>query len=69
MTNITAQEKQALEEVFMCFEVEQKWYKKRICIKKYIKYKTLKFFNKKNIRRINNFLKFKKFKSNYNKNK
>ncbi len=46
MTNLTMQEKQALEEVFLCFE-NKKWYEKRICSKKEMMYKILRFYVKK----------------------
>ncbi len=45
MTNLTIQEKQALEEVFLCFE-NKKWYKRKICSKKRVVYKTLRFYVK-----------------------
>ncbi len=41
MTNITLQEKIALEEVFRCFQAEPKWY-----IKKSIRYRFFKIFAK-----------------------
>lgn len=46
MTNLTASEKQALEEVFLCFQVEKKWYKRELYDKKKVVYKALRFFAK-----------------------
>lgn len=28
MTNLTAKEKEALNEVFLCFQIEEKWYQR-----------------------------------------
>lgn len=46
MTNLTLQEKRALEEVFLCFQVEDKWYKQKININKSLKFKILRIYAK-----------------------
>lgn len=47
MTNLTIKEKQALEEVFLCFADNKKWYQKNIYSKKMVVYKALRFYAKK----------------------
>lgn len=46
MTNLTIKEKQALEEIFLCFVDDKKWYQVEIYSKKLIIYKALRFYAK-----------------------
>lgn len=46
MTNLTMQEKRALEEVFLCFQVKEKWYHQKWHIKKSLKFRFFRIYIK-----------------------